>query len=514
MDRNTGIDSSRRRGWPGAWVRLGWLCAVVLALALLAAYRHATLGQELERESAALHAEASQRADQHDAHLTGLSAIAQSLSLRQPGPLGDVAATIMQFYPRIDQIMVVPLDPAEPAFSTGPLPPDLADTLRIAARSSTGHAALLFVPARPGHYLMVKRSPNNDAARYAVALSVDGERLLASSSPFWSGSGVARRLSMPDGAVIFGPPDLPAGAHFSRNLGSASQPLLLETAMSVTWRDLLPMPQALATIAGASLLYLAAVAMGRERSRARAAERRAALSDLDARLTHASRVNAMGEMAGGMTHELTQPLTAILAQGQAGRRLLAANNLPPLAGVLDDVVAQARRASAILDRLRNWSRPQPAAIAPSDLRMALGNVEALLAAETARRTVALEVHAPSQPVVVMADAVEMEQVIFNLIRNALEALADAPEKRISVRLDTDGETALLEVRDTGPGVPAELLPRLFTPFTTSRADGTGLGLALSQRLVERVGGEIVYVQPPHGALFRVTLPLAKGGPAR
>ena len=488
---------------------LGWAGVVALAIGALALYRHATLGGELERESLVLLAEASQRADQHDAHLTALSAVAQAEGARESGPFKDVASTILQFYPRIDEIQLVPLDNAAPALGTSPLDPQLAGVLRAAGRSADGHAALLTSPDRPGHYLMVKRSPNTDAARDAVVLFVDGARLLASEAPFWKQDNVSARLSMPDGTAISGIGAEPAGDRISRTLRSASQPLLLETTLSVGWRDLLLPSAALATAVAATLLYLAGLALTRQWSLARAAERRAELANLDARLTHASRVNAMGEMASGMAHELTQPLTAILAQAQAGRRLLSAGNLPPLGGALDDVVAQARRASAILDRLRQWSKPREASPTATNLRGAVANVQALLGAEAGRRGIALDISMPDAPLVANVDQVEIEQVIFNLVRNAMEALADSDEKRVTVTLRGDGKDAVLEVQDTGSGVAPEVRPRLFTPFVTTRPDGTGLGLALSQRLVERAGGEITYVAPERGALFRVTLP--RGG---
>jgi len=218
----------------------------------------------------------------------------------------------------------------------------------------------------------------------------------------------------------------------------------------------------------------------------------------------------MGEMASGMAHELTQPLTAILAGAQAGRRLLVRNNTEALAGALDDMVDQARRASAILDRLRNWSRPQRRQTAPADLRLSLQNVQTLLASEAVRQNVKVELVMPETPLMAAVDPVEMEQVMFNLLRNAIESFHDDDQdRRVNASLKADGSVAILEIADNGPGVAPELLPRLFTPFTTSRPEGTGLGLALSQRLVERFGGEISYIPQERGALFRVVLPIAE-----
>ncbi|WP_444851268.1 ATP-binding protein [Neoaquamicrobium sediminum] len=105
----------------------------------------------------------------------------------------------------------------------------------------------------------------------------------------------------------------------------------------------------------------------------------------------------------------------------------------------------------------------------------------------------------------------MEQVVFNLVRNAIDATAgEGSAAKVLVSLKQRGDAVVLEISDNGPGVPAELRPRLFTPFTTTRGDGTGLGLALSQRLVERAGGEIALMDSDQGATFRVVLPRKVG----
>jgi C4-dicarboxylate-specific signal transduction histidine kinase len=274
--------------------------------------------------------------------------------------------------------------------------------------------------------------------------------------------------------------------------------------------DFLPLLPAILVLLAVSVMYFAALAAWRQRGRARVAEEQARLSALDSRLAHASRVNALGEMASGLAHELTQPLTAILAQAQAGRRLLGRGDSAALAPVLDDTVAQARRASAILGRFRNWVQPGQARTSVFDLRDALRNVQALLTPQASASGVQLVFQMPQSPVLVAADPVELEQVAFNLVRNAIEALEGRPgEGRVDVGLDELAGQVRLDVSDNGPGVPLSLRPNLFTPFATTHAGGMGLGLALSQRLVERAGGEILLADSPQGATFRVTLPHAR-----
>jgi len=487
-------------------IALGGLLLVAAAGVLAIVQRHA-LVSELEQESTVLHRLVSQRADQHDAHLTALSAIAAAADDARHDLFLDVAATISRFYPRIDDVQLVPLDPEAGTVGSGPLVPATADLARAAARTSDGRIALLAHPDRPHHYVMVKRSPNSDAARYALMLGIDAEKLLGDGGAFWSRPGVARGLSLPDGTVLAGSGEAGQAVRFSHPLGSASQPLLLRTGTRIGLLDLFPPAATASALMAVALAYLAAVALLRQRRRTRAAIEQARVSALDSRLAHASRVNALGEMASGLAHELTQPLTAILAQAQAGRRLLGRGDTAALEPILDDTVTQARRASALLERFRNWSRPRPAPVPAFDLREAAGNVRALLAPEAERRGTQFVFEMPEAPVRVAADCIEMEQVVFNLVRNAIEAAGGAPGGgRVGVRLRQDDRRAVLEVADNGPGVAEALRPHLFTPFTTTRADGTGLGLALSQRLVERAGGDIALVAGGPGATFRVVLP--------
>lgn len=485
-----------------------WCLLLLVGCVALAGWERRALVAELEAESTALHSLASQRADQHDAHLTALSAVAVASEGRRHDLFLDVAATISRFYPRIDEVQLVPLDSQAEPTGTRPLDPVTAERIRAAAKASDGRIALLPHPQRSGHYIMVKRSPNTPEARYGLMLGIDAAKLIGDGGPFWSRSGAAIRLSLPDGQPLLHPEALPEAIRFSRPLSSVSQPLRLETGMDIGLSEMLPPAKTGLAILALTLAYLVGLAALRQRARTRAAMQQARLSALETRLTHASRVNALGEMASGMAHELTQPLTAILAQAQAGRRLLSQGQNEALVPVLDDTVSQARRASAILERFRNWSQPQKATASAFDLRRALTNVEALLQPEAKARRVQLDFQVPEKPVGIVADPVEIEQVAFNLVRNALESFVehedDAPH--VSVTLKEVGSMVVVEVADNGPGIDEALRPRLFTPFMTTRAGGTGLGLALSQRLVERARGEINLVDSVRGATFRVTLP--------
>lgn len=486
---------------------LWWLAVLVLGVLTLAAVQRYLQVRELERESARLHRFASQQVGQHDAHLTALSAIAVAGAGQRPDLFLDVAATISRFYPRIDEVQLVPLEPGGESVGSGALPPDVAGAIRHAAERSTGIPVLLPHPMKNGHYLVVKRSPNSDRAVYALALGIDAGRLIGSNAEFWSGKNVQVQLSLPDGRGLLASGDaiLP---QFAKPLDSTSQPLLLETSLQTRAADLFPPVRVAGVVFSVSLFFWLSRAVLGQRRRVRVAEREAEMRRMEAQLTHASRVNAMGEMASGMAHELTQPLTAILAQAQAGRRLLARGDTARLDPALEDIGAQARRASDILERLRNWSRPRREPIGVLDLRDALRNVRALLGPEAERRGVELHMDSQGAPLPVQADQVEMEQVLYNLVKNALEALEGRSDGQVRVETEMAGGHVVLNVSDNGPGVAEDLRPQLFTPFMTTREDGTGLGLALSQRLTERAGGEIAYVDEGAGATFRIVLPSA------
>lgn len=483
-----------------------WAVLVALALGVLAGFERQRLVGEFNTKSAILHRLASQRADQHDAHLTSLSAIFVAGGTARQDLFLDVTATIMRFYPRITSVTVTPFDPSGAAIETLPGLSDAdAERVRQMARQSTGGLQIKRMPSTPDHYLLVKRSPNTDAAQHALTLAIDAKALIATDDPFWQLPSVGYSLLTPDGDILTGVVTV-GGAEFSKPLGSASQPLILKTSLAIHLADLLPLRKALSVLAAVSALFVIAVLGLAQRARTNDAENRARLSAQETRLAHASRVNALGEMASGMAHELAQPLTAILSQAQAGRHLARRGDVDRLVAVLDDTVSQAQRASDILNRLRSWSRPNRTPLTACSLNDAVRSVVRLLASEVRAAGAKVTLALSDAPAVIEADPVELEQVIFNLVRNALDA-SDAAQ--VTVRTSVAGDTAVLEVADKGPGVPADLQPRIFDPFVTGRTNGTGLGLALCQRLVEEMGGEIALVSEARETTFRLTLPLSK-----
>ncbi|MDA5092777.1 HAMP domain-containing sensor histidine kinase [Aliiroseovarius sp. KMU-50] len=468
--------------------------------------------RELTVKSETLHRLASQRADQHDAHLTSLSAIFVAGGVARQDLLLEVAATIKRFYPRITSVNVVPYDPSQPVIETQPgLSAQTKERVVELARRSTGALQIGQMPDLPNHYLLVKRTPNSDAAQHGLALVIDARALIETDDPFWNAPSASLRLSTPDGQTALVGHFSSGETGFSKPLGSVSQPLMFETSLAIGLSDLLPLGKVMSVIALVMVVFLLSAFGFKQRLRTKDAESRAKLSAQETRLAHASRVNAMGEMASGMAHELAQPLTAILSQAQAGRHLARRGDVERLGTVLEDTVSQAQRAANILERLRRWSKPNRALSEACSVHEAAQNVQNLLALEAKIKGAAITLSLHSDPLFIDADPVELEQVVFNLVRNALDA-SDAAQ--VTIRTHVDGRLVILDISDTGPGVPDHLKPRIFEPFVTGKPDGTGLGLALCQRLVEEMGGEIMLLDETDQTTFRVSLPLSNKSEAQ
>jgi C4-dicarboxylate-specific signal transduction histidine kinase len=248
------------------------------------------------------------------------------------------------------------------------------------------------------------------------------------------------------------------------------------------------------------------------RAKANDAARKAALAAQDARLAHAGRVNAMGELASGIAHELTQPLTAILSHAQAGQRLVQRPGTEPatLVPALDAIARNAKRAGEILGRLRAWISKSEPALEIVDLAELAGEVAHLLTTGALPAGASIKVESDGSRPLVRADRVQLEQVVFNLGRNGLDAVAEAKGERIvTIAVATEAGQAVLSVADTGPGLSPETEARLFEPFFTTKPEGLGLGLALCNRLIERFGGTLEGRNAAaSGAVFSFHLPLS------
>jgi two-component system, LuxR family, sensor kinase FixL len=351
-------------------------------------------------------------------------------------------------------------------------------------------------------------------------MAIDVGRLVEPEGDLPSGLSLALRDRSGRELVRAGEPHPTGGSvpslTFEKELGSRSQPLLLQVTRRPLLLEVLP-PLALALVAAATGIgVLLAGLVLRERRAAREARERASFHEHQARLAHAMRVNTVGEMASGIAHELTQPLTAILSQSQAGLRLARSPSPDPgeIVGVLDTNVRLAKRAGDILARLRAYVSNSAPAPAPAGLNHLVRNVAELVQGDLERRGIGLELGLDTEDPVSVVDRVSIEQVVHNLVRNAADAVEALPQEQRTVTVETGSEdgTATIVVRDQGPGIAPADLPRLFEPFFTTKSDGMGLGLPLCERLVENFGGRITAANAPEGgAVFTVRLPLLAEG---
>lgn len=233
---------------------------------------------------------------------------------------------------------------------------------------------------------------------------------------------------------------------------------------------------------------------------------------LQERLMHVSRLATVGEMASGIAHELNQPLAAIATYAHACDRLLGLPDpeIEEIQTALKQIAEQAVRAGDIIRKLRNLTRMEESALAPSDINSVIGELTDLIRSDAKAHGVQYRQElAPDLPTINI-DRSQIQQVVLNLVRNALEALAlaqlDARELLLRTRATSGGDVEI-SVCDNGPGVDSTLNQQIFEPFCSTKPTGTGLGLPISRTIVHAHRGTLEH-QPnvPAGACFVVKLP--------
>jgi len=239
------------------------------------------------------------------------------------------------------------------------------------------------------------------------------------------------------------------------------------------------------------------------------------LQQLRTQLAHASRVSMLGQLAAALAHELSQPLGAILRNTEAAEIFIEQDppDLDELRAILADIRQDDQRATGVIERLRALLKRR--SFAPRALAVSgevLEPVIALAQFDALARQVRLEIPAAPALPTVMGDPVQLQQVLLNLVLNAMDAVADRPADRrqVTVRARRHGERAVeVAVGDSGPGIAPERLGRLFEPFFTTKPTGMGIGLSISRTLIEAHGGRLwAENNAGEGATFRFTLPLA------
>ncbi len=243
----------------------------------------------------------------------------------------------------------------------------------------------------------------------------------------------------------------------------------------------------------------------------------AAMNEAQAELARVARLTTMGELAASIAHEINQPLTAVVTNGNAALRWLAhaPPNLEEIRASLKAIINASNRAGEVIGRIRSLLAHRQPEYGELDVNEAIREVLELTVGALRSRGVAVQTELPAALPQALGDQVQLQQVIINLVMNGVEAMsavADRPRVlRIGSQLDGAG-SVLVSVRDTGTGIDAAILDRIFEPLFTTKSTGMGMGLSICRSIVEAHGGRL-WAAPatPHGTDFRFTIPTAAAG---
>lgn len=231
-------------------------------------------------------------------------------------------------------------------------------------------------------------------------------------------------------------------------------------------------------------------------------------------MAHMERLSTSGEMAAGIAHEVNQPLTAVVNYARVGKRILARPDLDreKLSELLDKLDTQAVRASEVIQRLRSYVKKPDIGRCRMDINHLLQEVIALAEVDSRISDVSIHFEFEGGLPAVNVDVVQIQQVALNLIRNAMEAMTDSPQKQLGVVVQTAhaGNNVCFRVIDRGHGLSEEAKEQLFRPFFTTKTNGMGIGLSICQSIVQAHGGEIGCHENPEGGMtFFCCLPAAE-----
>lgn len=228
-------------------------------------------------------------------------------------------------------------------------------------------------------------------------------------------------------------------------------------------------------------------------------------------LVHVCRLSTLGELASGLAHELNQPLCALSSYAETALSSIDAGDVrdpAAVSGLLRKIVDETGRASHIIDRLRAFVRKQAPRPRANAIRTLIDDVVNLSKAECHRHHVRLEISLADGDLEANVDRVQVEQILLNLLNNAVQALAEVEHERRRVRIvaSRDGDRIAIAVRDFAAGIAADKRAQLFSPFFTTKENGIGMGLALSRSIAESFGGQMLYAPASPGSVFTLLLP--------
>lgn len=241
-------------------------------------------------------------------------------------------------------------------------------------------------------------------------------------------------------------------------------------------------------------------------------ESEARIQQIQNELARLARLNELGEMASTLAHELNQPLAAIANYAQGCVRFLGDLDDASAARIreaLDETVRQSLRAGGIIRHLREFVTRGETEKSRESIRRLVEEATALAFVGFREQKIRSVFEFAPEPVAVVVDHIQIQQVLINLMRNAMEAMRESARRELVVRTTLHGADVVVEVADTGPGIADEVARHLFQPFVTTKASGMGIGLSISKRIVEAHGGRIaVSRNSTDGATFRFSLPVA------
>lgn len=478
----------------GPWL-LAWAIATMIGAWLLASRELTQLRDAFDTDARIAHRLLSQRVVQHDAILATLALLHTSDSTARP------EQRLPSVYP---QILSVQRRDRQETWGDARIDAAQTESRRLQ------HATLGQVDLKAGRYqLVLGAEPTSFLLLIDIRTMVPWSEwpMAPDSSP------VQVFLEQAGKSFLLQPGNVDtansSGWHFEfhKLLAAPSQPFTVWAKRHVGWSEL-----PWAWMLGWSALVALLLRGGRTLQRQRHDRRRA--QEL-LRLGQVARLNTLGELAAGMAHELNQPLTAVLANTQAATRLLAEEvpDLPAARHAMQQTIAQARRAAEVVGRLRRAvERPDLSGqLQPVNLEEMTRKALYLLEPELKRRQVQPTVTLAGPPFRVLGDPVALEQIIHNLLMNGLQALDTVARdgRSLIIVLSSTASMGQLTLQDNGSGFAPDVLPRIFEPFFTTRQGGLGLGLSLCETLASGMGGALTAAnRSPHGAEFRLTLPLA------
>jgi C4-dicarboxylate-specific signal transduction histidine kinase len=236
-----------------------------------------------------------------------------------------------------------------------------------------------------------------------------------------------------------------------------------------------------------------------------------ALRETQAELAHATRLLLMGELLAAIAHEVNQPLTGVVTNGNFALRELANEN-PKLEQVQEAVawmVEDGKRASAVISRIRSLLKKDAPCRSEIDINDAIQEVVVLVRDETSRNRVQVRLRLATRLPCVVGDRVQLQQVLINLVMNGIEAMqtVNARPRQLNITSEAHADGVLIRVQDSGVGLDPERASRVFEPYFTTKRHGIGLGLAISRSIIESHGGQLWTEPAADGAIFQFALPV-------